>query len=120
MADKTELALKGFSAPVMLDNIDHLKSIISRIRQKEGGVGSEEDEMCLHRVLHDLDLLVDIADGLKAACDDLDAKHRVTCEELTTTQQATDAMKEAYERLVTKRDKRISALEEQLDESGRV
>jgi len=56
---------QAFNPEAMLNNMSILKDIIKRIRQKDGGVGSQDDELCLHRVVHDLDHLADMVAGLK-------------------------------------------------------
>tara|TARA_S200002703_G_C3701314_1_gene215384 strand:+ start:400 stop:687 length:288 start_codon:yes stop_codon:yes gene_type:complete len=62
MTDKQD---RAFNPEAMLGNISHVKSMIQRIRQKDGGIGSENDELCLHRVVHDIDLLADMVATLK-------------------------------------------------------
>lgn len=99
----------------MLSNINLIKGIIQRIRQKEGGVGAVDDELTLHRVLHDLDLLVDMVDGMKASYDTLKtsfdnllAKHN-----LLATQGA--GIKQVYEKMLHTREDRIKELQGQLE-----
>lgn len=110
----SELPLKKFSAKVMLQNIGTVKTIIQRIRQKEGGVGSDEDELSLHRMIQDLDLLVDIVDGIKAHYDELDGKFSVAATSAMTLQKQNVAMKGVYEKMVQERNDRIIELEEKL------
>tara|TARA_S200002703_G_scaffold88889_1_gene76747 strand:- start:377 stop:664 length:288 start_codon:yes stop_codon:yes gene_type:complete len=62
MTDKQD---RAFNPEAMLGNITHVKDMIQRIRQKDGGLGSEDDELCLHRVVHDIDLLADMVATLK-------------------------------------------------------
>lgn len=114
MTDKAELALKSFNPQVMLGNISHVKTLISRIRQKEGGIGSEADEMALHRMIHDLDLLVDIVDGLKARYDELRGQFDTVAAALSTQQEQTMGLKQVYERMLQERSDRIKELEQEL------
>ena len=62
MTDKQN---RAFNPEAMLGNMSLIKDMIQRIRQKDGGVGSEEDELCLHRAVHDIDLLADMVGTLK-------------------------------------------------------
>ena len=110
----SELPLKKFSAKVMLTNIGAVKTIIQRIRQKEGGIGSDGDELSLHRMIQDLDLLVDIVDGVKAHYDELDGKFSVAATSAMTLQKQNIAMKNVYEKMVQERNDRIIELEEKL------
>lgn len=110
----SELPLKKFSAKVMLENIGAVKTIIQRIRQKEGGIGSDEDELSLHRLIQDLDLLVDIVDGVKARYDELDGKFSVAATSVMTLSKQNAGMKTAYEKMVHDRNERIIELEEKL------
>jgi len=55
---------QNFNAQVMMTNVSHVKGMIQRIRQKDA-VGSEGDELILHRLLYDLESLVEVADTLK-------------------------------------------------------
>lgn len=68
------------------DNIARVRAMITRIRNQEGGIGSTEDELILHRVIHDIDLLLA---GIKS-------------------------MKLSYDELLAGRDARIRELESQL------
>lgn len=61
----TDKQPRAFNPEAMLGNMSHVKDMIQRIRQKDGGVGSEDDELCLHRVVHDIDLLADMVATLK-------------------------------------------------------
>lgn len=47
------------SSTAILENVGRIRELIQRIRQNEG-VGSSEDELTLHRALHDLDYLIDM------------------------------------------------------------
>lgn len=114
MTDKAELAFKSFNPKVMLGNIAHIKGIISRIRQKEGGIGSEQDELSLHRIMHDLDLLVDMVDGLKAAFDTLKGQYDTMVATLGIQQNQSATLRETYERMLQERADRIKELERQL------
>lgn len=115
MNDNSELPLKKFSAKIMLNNIGVVKTIIQRIRQKEGGIGSDGDELSLHRMIQDLDLLVDIVDGIKAHYDELAGKLSVHATALTTLQKQNKALKARYEEMLTGREDHIKELEVQLD-----
>lgn len=114
MNDNSELPLKKFSAKIMLNNIGVIKTIIQRIRQKEGGIGSDGDELSLHRMIQDLDLLVDIVDGIKAHYDELAGKLTVHAAALTTLQKQNETLKTHYEKMLTGREDRIKELEIQL------
>ena len=111
MEPQKELALKGFSAKEMLSNINHVKTIIQRIRQKEGGVGSEEDELSLHRMVQDLDLLIDIVDGVKASYDELHGQFDSVVSAAKMLKQQNETLKETYEKMVQDRTDRIKELE---------
>lgn len=114
MNDNSELPLKKFSAKVMLTNIGLVKTIIQRIRQREGGIGSDGDELSLHRMIQDLDLLIDIVDGLKAHYDELAGKLSVAVTSVMTVQKQNKTLKERYEEMLTGREDRIKQLEIQL------
>ena len=114
MDETKELSLKRFSAKAMLDNINSLRNIIQRIRQKEGGIGSVEDELCLYRAIQDQDLLVDIADGLKAAYDKQQGKLDTVAAAALTLQTQNKTLKATYERMVQDRSDRIKELETKL------
>lgn len=109
-------SLRDFSAKAMLENVAHLRDIISRIRQQEGGVGSVEDEMALHRALYDLDLLVDIADGLKAAHQNLERQHHDLGVVLEETRREMRSAKEGYENILKKKDEEIETLKQNKNE----
>jgi hypothetical protein len=47
-----------------MGNIDKVSHIVRKIRLKQGGVGSQDDEVTLYRMMMDLKFMVDIADGL--------------------------------------------------------
>ena len=64
MTDKPNLA---FNPEAMLGNLSHAKGMIMRIRQRDGGVGSQEDELSLHRTINDIELLADMIAGLKVS-----------------------------------------------------
>ncbi len=114
MEDNNTLPLKRFSSKAMLSNIGVVKSIIQRIRQQEGGIGSLEDELSLHRMIQDLDLLVDVADGLKASNDELQDKLNTTAASLATAQRTTQSLKDTYEKMIQDRNDRIVEMKEQL------
>ena len=114
MSENNELPLKQFGAKIMLKNIGLVKTIIQRIRQKEGGIGSDEDELSLHRMIQDLDLLVDIVDGLKASYDGLQTKFDIAAATAMNLQNQNKVMKELYENMVEERNTRIKELETQL------
>ena len=101
--DDRGLAMKRFSAQKMLSNIDYIKDIIQRIRQKEGGIGSDEDELSLHRMVQDLDLLIDMVDGLKAAYDELISKFDTVAHAALTLQNQNESLKATYEKMVQDR-----------------
>jgi len=69
MNDQQETPPKSFNSSPMLDNVQHVKNIVHRIRQKEGGVGSEQDELSLHRMVQDLNLLLDTISRLQTKFD---------------------------------------------------
>ena len=48
----------------MMKNVGKIKKIIQRIRNKEGGIGSDEDELALHRLVQDLNSLTDTINTL--------------------------------------------------------
>lgn len=56
----TDPTFSNLNPQVVSDNIAHIKGMIRRIRQNEGGIGSQEDEMSLHRVVEDLVFLIDM------------------------------------------------------------
>jgi len=98
--DMDDVAPKSFSPHAMLGNIANIKGIIQRVRQKDGGIGADGDELCLHRAIHDIDLLVDIVEALKTA-------HGQVQNKLVTLQQT-------YEGMLHERNERIKELERQL------
>ncbi len=108
-----ELPLRSFNPKVMLDNIASVKNIISRVRQREGGIGSDDDELTLHRLIHDLDLLVDIVDGLKARYDDLHGQFSTAVDTAVTFKKQNESLKTTYEGMLNTRTDRIKELEEQ-------
>ena len=65
-------------------------------------------------MIQDLDLLVDIVDGIKAHYDELDGNLSVAITSATTLQKQNVAMKEIYEKMVQERNDRIVELEEKL------
>lgn len=103
--------LRSFNAQALLDNVGQMRLLIQRIRQKDGGVGSQEDELTLHRAIHDLDLLVDIVDGLKASCSRLqeEAKNHAAIIEQQRTQLV--SLKQVYEKMIAERNDKIKELE---------
>ena len=109
-----ELPLKSFNPKVMLDNIAIARTMIQRIRQKDGGIGSEQDELSLHRMIHDVDMLVDMVDGLKAAYDDLKGHYDNMAATATTLKAQKDGQKESYEKLLARHVERIKELEAKL------
>lgn len=115
MEDNNTLPLKRFSSKAMLSNIGTVKSIIQRIRQQEGGVGSLEDELSLHRMIQDLDLLVDMVDGVKAKYDELCDEYETATVSIVALQKQIEGLKDVYERMVQKRNDRIVELQKQLD-----
>tara|TARA_R110000824_G_scaffold378310_1_gene569836 strand:- start:2389 stop:2682 length:294 start_codon:yes stop_codon:yes gene_type:complete len=68
VTDKPNLA---FNPEAMLGNLSHVKGMIKRIRQKDGGVGSLEDELSLHRTINDIELLADMVAGLKLSLSEM-------------------------------------------------
>ena len=114
MSNSEELPLKRFNPTVMLKNIDVVRSMIQRIRQKDEGIGSEEDELALHRTIQDIDLLVDITDGLKAHYDELDGQLSVALTGVQNLHNQNVGMKTIYEKMVQERNERIVELEEKL------
>lgn len=111
MDEPKELPLKRFNPKVMLENIDCIRDMIQRIRQKEGGIGSAEDELSLCRAIQDLDLLVDIADGLKAAYDTLQSKFDTVSAAVLALQNQKESLTGTYKRMIQERDERIKELE---------
>lgn len=71
MTDKSSLA---FNPETMLNNLSHVKGMIKRIRQKDGGVGSQDDELALHRTINDIELLADMVAGLKLSLSEMQHK----------------------------------------------
>ncbi len=57
----------------MPSNVDKVQSIIQRIRQKEG-VGSDEDELALHRLVQDFNLLKSAVQDLQSENQDLESR----------------------------------------------
>lgn len=114
MDDKKEYAFSLFSSKVMLDNINHIKGIIQRIRQKEGGIGSDADEMALYRMMQDVDLLVDIVDGLKASYDELKGQFDTLMTATTNYRNQQEGMKAVYEKMLGERNELIQNLRAQL------
>lgn len=111
MEPQKELAMKSFSAKEMLANIEHVKTIVQRIRQKEGGVGSDEDELSLHRMVQDLDLLIDMVDGVKAAYDELRGQFDTVAAAAMTLQRQNETLKKTYEKMIQDRSDRVKELE---------
>lgn len=64
MTDKQDTA---FNPEAMLGNVSYVKDMIKRIRQKDGGVGSQEDELSLHRAISDTELLAGMVTGLRSS-----------------------------------------------------
>jgi site-specific recombinase len=114
MTDNQEKAFKRFGSKAMLDNIEQIKDMIQRIRQQEGGIGSVKDELALHRTIQDLDLLIDLVDGIKAAYDSLIKEHQDLTGAALQIQSQKDGLKESYERMILERNERIKELEGQL------
>ena len=71
----------------MMKNVDKVNKIIQRIRNKEGGIGSDEDELTLYRLVQDLNSLTSTI-GL---------------------------LTKQYNEMLETRDERIQALEAQLN-----
>lgn len=69
-----EKSKKLFNPQAILHNVNCVRGIIQRIRQREGGIGSVEDELVLYRSIQDLDLLMDMVNNLKTAYDDLQSR----------------------------------------------
>ena len=78
MTDKPNLA---FNPEAMLGNLSHVKGMIKRIRQKDGGVGSQDDELALHRTINDIELLADMVAGLKLSLSAMQQKAQRALEE---------------------------------------
>lgn len=78
MTDKPDLA---FNPEAMLGNLSHVKGMIKRIRQKDGGVGSQDDELALHRTINDIELLADMVAGLKLSLSAIQQKAQRAIEE---------------------------------------
>lgn len=114
MEDNNTPPLKRFSSKAMLSNIGAVKSIIQRIRQQEGGIGSLEDELSLHRMIQDLDLLVDMVDGVKAKYDELCGEYETATTSIVALQKQIEGLKDVYERMVQERNDRIVKLGGQL------
>jgi len=64
VTDKQDTA---FNPEAMLGNVSYVKDMIKRIRQKDGGVGSQEDELSLHRAISDTELLAGMVTGLRSS-----------------------------------------------------
>lgn len=107
--------LRSFNPQMMIGNIGNIRALIQRIRQKDGGIGSPEDELTLHRAIHDLDLLVDIVDGLKAAYSRQSENTQKVLAALETQQAQAVAAKQTYERMIEERNARIKELEQRLE-----
>tara|TARA_R110002094_G_scaffold205958_1_gene176685 strand:- start:1675 stop:1956 length:282 start_codon:yes stop_codon:yes gene_type:complete len=93
VTDKPNLA---FNPEAMLGNLSYVKGMIKRIRQKDGGVGSQDDELALHRTINDIELLADMIAGLKITLSD---------------------MREKAERAITERDAIIEDLKDPRDKA---
>tara|TARA_R110002094_G_scaffold205242_1_gene176104 strand:- start:1720 stop:2001 length:282 start_codon:yes stop_codon:yes gene_type:complete len=78
VTDKPNLA---FNPEAMLGNLSHVKGMIKRIRQKDGGVGSQDDELALHRTINDIELLADMVAGLKLSLSAMQQKAQRALEE---------------------------------------
>tara|TARA_R110002096_G_scaffold127375_1_gene275158 strand:+ start:287 stop:568 length:282 start_codon:yes stop_codon:yes gene_type:complete len=78
VTDKPNLA---FNPEAMLGNLSHVKGMIKRIRQKDGGVGSQDDELALHRAINDIELLADMVAGLKLSLSAMQQKVQRALEE---------------------------------------
>tara|TARA_R110002126_G_C10490983_1_gene504775 strand:+ start:23701 stop:23982 length:282 start_codon:yes stop_codon:yes gene_type:complete len=78
VTDKPDLA---FNPEAMLGNLSHVKGMIKRIRQKDGGVGSQDDELALHRTINDIELLADMVAGLKLSLSAIQQKAQRAIEE---------------------------------------
>lgn len=91
-----------------MDNVNGLRGMIQRVRQKEGGIGSVEDELVLHRAIQDLDLLVDIVDGLKAHND----KAFSELVERERKIRILEREKESYEAMLSSMKERLEQLEQ--------
>ena len=115
MNEINPIPLKSFNPKVMLTNIGNVKNIIQRIRQREGGVGSDEDELTLHRLVHDIDLLVDIVDGLKASYDDLQSQMDTAVGTALPFKNQNESLKKSYDKMLSDRNDRIKELEKQLE-----
>ena len=68
--------LKSFSPSEMMGNIDNVSHIVRKIRLKHGGIGSQEDELTLYRMMMDLKFMVDIADGLTLRVQQLEVMNK--------------------------------------------
>jgi hypothetical protein len=68
--------LKDFSPSEMMENVDKITGLIRKIRLKQGGIGSEQDELSLTRIVMDLKFMVDVCDGLRFHCDELETTLR--------------------------------------------
>lgn len=109
--------VRSFNPQAMLGNISELRSMIQRVRQKDGGIGSTQDELILHRAIHDLDLLVDIVDGLKAAYSKLQQEAHAVLTVNQQQQTQLTALRETYETMISERNARIKELEGDSQES---
>lgn len=114
MSDKSEPAIRSFNPAIMLSNIDFVRGMIQRIRQKEGGIGSEQDELTLHRMIHDIDFLVDMVDGIKASYDTLKTSHDSVATDRDLAQNQLTGIKDFYETMIKTRNERIKELEGQI------
>lgn len=57
---------RPFNPAVVLSNIEAVKDILRRLRQKEGGLGSEQDELALSRMILDFDALFGLTETARA------------------------------------------------------
>jgi len=101
-----EPTFKGFDSKVMLDNVSKLQLLIQRVRQNES-VGSDADELVIHRSIQDLDMLLDIISGLRAHTDQLDQKHERALSQIKQLEQLCDR----YEEMLETRNETIKQLE---------
>ena len=64
MKPETIAQLASFSPQNMMKNVDNVTALIRKIRLKQGGIGSPEDELVLCRIVLDLKFMTDIVESL--------------------------------------------------------
>ncbi len=113
--DENEPVLKSFNPKVMLGNVNLIRKIIQRIRQSEGSIDSTEDELVLHRCLQDIDLLVDMADGLKASYDSVKTERDDLAAQNVELEAQLFGLEDTYEKILRVSKAEIKGLREELN-----